>query len=70
MSTSEVDLNALLACARRELAFRQWVYPRRVNEGKMTEEKAEREIALQRTLVEFLVHCLFKSVVRRTPRQP
>jgi hypothetical protein len=68
MEWHDVNLNDLLGCARRELSFRQWVYPRRVNEGKMTEEKAEREIMLQRTLVEFLVHCVFKAVTRNRER--
>jgi hypothetical protein len=66
MEWHEVDLNDLLSCARRELAYREWVYPKRVYEGKMTAAKAEREIALQRTMVEFMVHCVFKAVTRRS----
>jgi hypothetical protein len=62
MEWHEIDLNELIACARRELAFRQWVYPKRVAEGKMKEGKAEHELAMQRQIVDFLVHCLFKAV--------
>ena len=65
MSWRDVDLNPLLACCRRELAFRERVYPRMVANGKITEKKAEAEIALMRELCEFMVHCVFCSVARR-----
>jgi hypothetical protein len=65
MEWHEVNLNDLLACCRRELAVRQRVYPKWVEKGTMTEKKAETEIELMRTVVEFLVHCIFKAVTRR-----
>jgi hypothetical protein len=65
MSWREVDLNPLLGCARRELAFRQRVYPKWVLKGTMSEKKAEEEIELMRSLCEFLVHCIFKAVTRQ-----
>lgn len=34
-----------LACARRELALRRNVYPKWVREGRMTQAKADDEIA-------------------------
>lgn len=34
-----------LACAERELAMRLRVYPRWVEEGKMSADKAKREVA-------------------------
>ena len=64
MEWHEVDLNALLGCARRELASRQRCYPKWVDKGTMTEKKAEKELELMRSLVEFLVHCVFKAVTR------
>jgi hypothetical protein len=64
MEWHEVDLNDLLGCARRELAFRQRCYPKWVDKGTMTEKKAEKELELMRSLVEFLVHCVFKAVTR------
>lgn len=33
-------------CAAREVKQRQWVYPRRVAEGKMTQALADAQIAL------------------------
>lgn len=65
MSWHDVDLNDLLACCRRELSRREFVYPKRVAEGTMKEKKAEAEIAEMRSVVEFLVHCVFKAVTRR-----
>jgi len=64
MNWREVDLNQLLACCRRELAFRQRCYPRWIDKGTISAAKAEREIALMQSLVEFLIHCIFKAVTR------
>jgi hypothetical protein len=64
MEWHEVNLNDLLACCRRELSRRQYVFPKRVAEGTMTDKKAEAEIAEMRVVVEFLVHCVFKAVTR------
>ena len=64
MQWHEVDLNALLACCRRELAFRQRCYPKWIAKGTMTEKKAESELELMRSVVDFLTHCLFKAVTR------
>jgi hypothetical protein len=66
MEWHEIDLNDLLGCCRRELGFRQRVYPKWVEKGTMTEKKAEAEIELMRTVVDFLVHCVFKAVTRRS----
>lgn len=65
MEWHEINLNDLLACCRRELAFRQRCYPRFVEKGTLTEKKAEKELELMRQVVEFLVHCVFKAVTRR-----
>jgi hypothetical protein len=67
MQWHEVDLNALLACCRRELAFRQRCYPRWVDKGTLSAAKAEREIDLMKTVCDFLVHCVFKAVTQRAP---
>jgi hypothetical protein len=39
-------LAAMIACAERELAMRKKAYPRWVNDGRMTQAKADAEIAL------------------------
>ena len=67
MEWHEIDLRALLDCARRELAFRQRVYPKWVQKGTMSEKKAEKELELMQHVVDFLVHCVFKAVTRRRP---
>lgn len=38
-------------CVERELALRGRVYPRRVEAGAMTQEKADREIAVMEAIV-------------------
>jgi hypothetical protein len=40
------------ACAKRELAMRQRVYPRWVEQGRMTQTKADAEIACMSAIVE------------------
>jgi len=70
MQWRDVDLTPLLGCCRRELAFRQRVYPKWVEKGRMSEKKAEEELALMRELVDFMVHCVFKAVTRRRSRAP
>lgn len=64
MGWREVDLNELLACCKRELAFRERVYPRWVEKGTLTDNKAAHELETMRQCVEFLVHCVFKAVTR------
>lgn len=64
MGWHDVDLNDLLGCCRRELAFRQRLYPKWIEKGSMTEKKAEREIELMRSVCDFLTHCVFKAVTR------
>jgi hypothetical protein len=65
MQSHEIDLNALLGSARRELEFRQRCYPKWIEKGTLKAAKAEKELELQRQLIEFLVHCIFKAVTRR-----
>jgi hypothetical protein len=70
MQWHEVDLNALLGCCRRELAFRQRCYPKWVEKGTLTEKKAAAELELMRSLCDFLVHCVFKAVTRNASKEP
>jgi hypothetical protein len=48
------NLDDLVACAEREVRFREYVYPRRIAAKKMTPDKAEKEIALMRAIVDEL----------------
>lgn len=37
-------------CAEREVKQREWVYPRRVADGKMSQELANRQLALMKAI--------------------
>jgi hypothetical protein len=41
------------ACARRELKYRIRVYPRLVDEGRMNEARAQREIELMASIADY-----------------
>jgi hypothetical protein len=66
MQWHEVNLNDLLACARHELAFRERVYPKWIDKGTLSANKAAKEIELMRSIEDFLIHCIFKAVTRRS----
>lgn len=44
----------LIACADREVALRRRVYPKWVNAGRMSREKAEEEIAKMQAISDLL----------------
>ena len=44
----------LLKCAQRELAMRERVYPRRVAEGKMSQQSADHETDCMAEIVKLL----------------
>lgn len=44
----------LKACAERELKMRERVYPRWIEQGRMTQQKADAETAMMRAIVEAL----------------
>jgi hypothetical protein len=54
MTGQKITLWTLVQCARREIAMRNRVYPRRVNEGKMTQVTADRELAEMTAIYELL----------------
>lgn len=60
-----VDLRELLACCRRELSLRQYVFPKRISSGKMTQEKADKELELMRQCVDYFVDAVFRCVTRQ-----
>jgi hypothetical protein len=45
---------SLMQCARREIAARKRVYPRRIAEGKMTQATADLELAAMTAIYELL----------------
>lgn len=49
-----VSLPRQIQCIQRELSFRRRVYPRWVAEGKMTQAKADEEIAVMEAVIQTL----------------
>lgn len=52
MTDEKPTFTALRRCCERELALRERVYPKRVADGRMTQEKADLEITLMKGCVE------------------
>lgn len=50
----EPRLEELLGCVEREISLRRRVYPRWVAQNKLTQEKADREIALMEAVAKTL----------------
>ena len=46
------NLAQQIACVKREIAMRERVYPRRVADGKMKQQDADREIEAMRAVLE------------------
>lgn len=46
-----VSIDEEILCVRRELAMRERVYPRFVADGRMKPDRAEREIATMRSIL-------------------
>lgn len=47
---SDITLNEQLECVKREVGMRAHLYPRWVVNGKMSQQKADRELALMRAV--------------------
>lgn len=52
--TQKYSLRDLCACAEREIRFRQKIYPRLVGDRKMTQGKADMEIAMMTEIADRL----------------
>lgn len=55
-SLAAADLEAMRACAAREAAMRRRVYPKHVDDGRMTEAKADEELMLMEAIAALLAH--------------
>lgn len=52
MATSaNISIDEQVQCAKRELGFRERCYPRWVTERRMTQEKADKEIACMQAII-------------------
>jgi hypothetical protein len=54
MKAEEIPIEALLECARRELTYRRRVYPRLVDEDKMSPQKMAYELGCMERICEIL----------------
>lgn len=46
-----VSIERQIEAVQREIRFREYVYPRRVGDGKMTQAKADDELAAMRAVL-------------------
>lgn len=46
-----IDIEAQVACARREVAMRKRVYPRWIESGRFSQAKADHEIAAMEAII-------------------
>ena len=51
MGALPIPIAAQIACIEREIAMRERVYPRWVNEGRMKQNKADAELAAMRAVL-------------------
>jgi hypothetical protein len=54
-------LDELIACADREVRYREKVYPRMIANGRMTQRRADREITLMREIAAELRNMLGRA---------
>lgn len=50
----KINIDDMIKCAEREVGMRERVYPRWVEAKKMSQTKADSEIATMKAIVEFL----------------
>jgi hypothetical protein len=55
------SLDEMIACVTREIAFREFVYPKSVERGKMTQKKADHETSCMKGVLGVLMAHLAMS---------
>ena len=50
-----IDISAQVKCVRREIAMRERVYPSWVAKGRMTQQKADHELAAMKAVEQTLI---------------
>ena len=55
MNTAPATLDEQIECVRREIGMRRRVYPRWVEIGRITQDKADHEIACMQAVLEGLL---------------
>lgn len=54
----QITLSEMVECAKLELRHRQQVYPALVAQSKMTQTKADKELAIREAIYQYLLHDL------------
>jgi hypothetical protein len=54
MAVPDIHISELVQCAERELRQRHYVYPRRVESGKMSKDKMNHEIRAMEQIITLL----------------
>jgi hypothetical protein len=67
MHHSEFNLQAQLACARRELQMRRVYYPKRIASRTMTVDDADRQTACMEAIVFTLEKLMLEEANRKEP---
>lgn len=67
IKATEFTLLAQVACARRELGYRKYVYPERVMRGKMRQADADRETACMEAILVTLTKLQMEDDKRNNP---
>ncbi len=49
-----MDINEMIACVRREIKKREFVYPRLIEQGKLSPKKADSEIVAMKSVLHIL----------------
>jgi hypothetical protein len=68
MTSQQITLSDMVQCAEREYNNRLGAYPALVRQGKMTERRAEEELAVREAIYRYLKHDL--EVVMRRVQKP
>ena len=67
MTASEFSIQAQVACARRELSYRRYVYPKRIAAGKMSPADADKEVACMEAILVTLTGLLIEEKKTNNP---
>lgn len=61
-------LDEMIRCVKREINYRKWVYPKRVQAGNMTQDKADKEIHLMAAVYTAL-HKIYEGTAPQVVQQ-
>jgi hypothetical protein len=68
-STKPITYHEMAACLKRELYYRNRVYPRQIDRGMMTRDQAQRQIDVMHAILE-LIEGLEREEKERNEQMP